>query len=265
MFDWRALKRWGISESRLPPGSVVQFKPQSMWEQYHWYIIAALIIIGLQAAMIADLLLQRCRRRRVEAELRENQQLMELAASAGELGLWSRNLTDGKVWANAPMRSLFGFSAHDALRFDDLVSRVHPDDRARMLSEVACAQAAGVPFQGEFRTVLPNGDERWVLAKGRITTDCGLDGDQRRLGVALDITERKRAEEALENERSFLRQVIDIEPNFIFAKDREGRFTLANRAVADAYGTTVENLIGKTDADFNRNDERGRVLPARRI
>ena len=71
----------------------------------------------------------------------------------------------------------------------------------------------------------------------------------------LDITERKRAEEALENERSFLRQVIDIEPNFIFAKDREGRFTLANRAVADAYGTTVENLIGKTDADFNRNAE----------
>ena len=75
------------------------------------------------------------------------------------------------------------------------------------------------------------------------------------MGVLLDITERKRAEEALEKERSFLRQVIDIEPNFIFAKDREGRFTLANRAVADAYGTTVENLIGKTDADFNRNAE----------
>ena len=102
MFDWRALKRWGIPESRLPPGSEVRFKPQSMWEQYRWYIIAELIIIGLQAAMIGDLLLQRWRRRRVEAELRENQELMELAASAGELGLWSRNLTDGKVWANAP-------------------------------------------------------------------------------------------------------------------------------------------------------------------
>ena len=61
-----------------------------MWEQYRWYIIAALIIIGLQAAMIGDLLLQRWRRRRVEAKLRENQQLMELATSAGELGLWSR-------------------------------------------------------------------------------------------------------------------------------------------------------------------------------
>src|SRR5688572_13634955 len=190
MFDWRALKRWSISESRLPPGSVIRFKPQSMWEQYRWYIIAALIIIGLQAAMIGDLLLQRRRRRRVEAELRENQELMELAASAGELGLWSRNLSDDKVWANAPMRALFGFSAHDTLRFDDLVARVHPDDRDRMLSEIGRAQAAGVPFQGEFRTVLPNGDEWWVLAKGRSTSDCGPDRDQQRIGVALDITER---------------------------------------------------------------------------
>jgi two-component system sensor kinase FixL len=64
---------------------------------------------------------------------------------------------------------------------------------------------------------------------------------------------RRRSEGALEKERSFLRQVIDTDPNFIFAKDREGRFTLANKAVADAYGTTVENLIGKTDADFNPN------------
>ncbi|HEU4345353.1 MAG TPA: ATP-binding protein [Candidatus Binatia bacterium] len=253
MFDWRALKRWGISESRLPPNSIVRFRPQSIWEEYRWYIVGALVIIVLQSAMIIDLLLQRRRRRRVEVELRESQQLMELAASAGELGLWSRDLTNGKIWANAPMRSLFGFSAQDALRFDDMVTRVHPDDRVRMLSEVANAQAAGLPFQGEFRTVLPNGEQRWVLAKGRITTDSGLGRDQRRLGVALDITEPKRAEEALEKERSFLRQVIDVVPNFIFAKDRGGRFTLANRAVAEAYGTTVENLMGKTDADFNPN------------
>ena len=51
----------------------------------------------------------------------------------------------------------------------------------------------------------------------------------------------------------FLRQVIDVDPNLIFAKDAEGRFTLVNQAVADAFGTTVENIIGKTDADFNPN------------
>lgn len=72
-------------------------------------------------------------------------------------------------------------------------------------------------------------------------------------GFIRDITERRRSEKALERQRAFLRQVIDINPNFIFAKDREGRFTLANQAVADAYGTTVENLVGKRDADFNPN------------
>ena len=55
----------------------------------------------------------------------------------------------------------------------------------------------------------------------------------------------------LQDQRSFLRRIIDLNPSFIFAKDREGRFTLANRALAQAYGVTVDDLIGKTDADFN--------------
>jgi PAS domain S-box-containing protein len=59
--------------------------------------------------------------------------------------------------------------------------------------------------------------------------------------------------EAIGREQAFLRQVLDINPNLIFAKDRQGRFTLVNQAVADMYGTTVEELIGKTDADFNPN------------
>jgi two-component system sensor kinase FixL len=75
------------------------------------------------------------------------------------------------------------------------------------------------------------------------------------IGTAIDITEQRRDREALEKERLFLRQVIDTAPNFIFAKDRDGRFTLANQAVADAYGTTVENIVGKSDADFNPNED----------
>ena len=70
-------------------------------------------------------------------------------------------------------------------------------------------------------------------------------------GFIRDITRRKTAADAMEKQRAFLRQVIDTNPNFIFAKDREGRFTLVNQAVADAYGTTVEDLVGKRDADFN--------------
>jgi two-component system cell cycle sensor histidine kinase/response regulator CckA len=80
-------------------------------------------------------------------------------------------------------------------------------------------------------------------------------GRQAEVVLASDITERKRAEDELARQRSFLRQVIDLNPNFIFAKDRGGRFTLVNQAIAEAYGTTVEGLLGKTDADFNSNKE----------
>jgi len=68
-----------------------------------------------------------------------------------------------------------------------------------------------------------------------------------------DVTDQRRAQESLRREREFLRQVIDINPHLVFAKDREGRFTLVNRAVAEAYGTTVEDLTGRRDADFNSN------------
>lgn len=73
------------------------------------------------------------------------------------------------------------------------------------------------------------------------------------MGFSQDITKHKQAEAELEQQRKFLRQVIDIMPNFVFAKDREGRFTLVNQSVAKAYGVTVEELIGKSDADFNSN------------
>lgn len=49
----------------------------------------------------------------------------------------------------------------------------------------------------------------------------------------------------------FLRQVIDTDPNLIFVKDWNGKFTLANKAVADIYGTTADELVGKADADLN--------------
>lgn len=68
-----------------------------------------------------------------------------------------------------------------------------------------------------------------------------------------EVAERKLAEAELAEQRSFLRQVIDLNPSFVFSKDSEGRFTLVNQAVAEAYSTSVELLLGKTDADFNPN------------
>src|SRR6185503_8510196 len=70
-----------------------------------------------------------------------------------------------------------------------------------------------------------------------------------------EVAERKQAESELAAQRSFLRQVIDLNPSFVFAKDGTGHFTLVNQAVADAYVTSVQCLLGKTDADFNPHGE----------
>ncbi len=70
------------------------------------------------------------------------------------------------------------------------------------------------------------------------------------------LIKRKRVEAALEEQSSFLKQIIDINPALIFAKDRDGRFTLANQAMADVYNVSVEDIIGKTDRDFVRDPEK---------
>ena len=75
------------------------------------------------------------------------------------------------------------------------------------------------------------------------------------IAVARDISGWRAAREALRRSEERLRQIIDLVPHFIFAKDPEGRFFLVNRAVAEAYGTTVEELTGRTDADFARSAE----------
>ena len=66
-FDWRQMQRWGISESRLPPGSEIHFRTLTAWEQYRWQILAITAVLLLQAALISWLLYEHRHRRRSEA------------------------------------------------------------------------------------------------------------------------------------------------------------------------------------------------------
>ena len=80
-------------------------------------------------------------------------------------------------------------------------------------------------------------------------------GVERVLREAENRRALQQATKDLAEREAFLRLVIDQNPNLIFVKDRTGRFTLVNKAVAEAYGSTVEDLVGKRDADFNPNRE----------
>jgi PAS domain S-box-containing protein len=77
----------------------------------------------------------------------------------------------------------------------------------------------------------------------------------RLLPAVTEALERARQRQALHRQERLLREIIDANPSLIFVKDWEGRFLLVNKATADIYGTTVEALVGKTDADFNPNNE----------
>lgn len=107
------------------------------------------------------------------------------------------------------------------------------------------------------------GEEEAVECLKAGATDYVLKQRMQRLCVAVhraliekaEQMARREAEEELVHQNKFLRQVIDLDRNFIFAKNYKGQFVLVNQALAEAYGTDVNNLLGKTDADFNPNME----------
>ncbi len=95
---------------------------------------------------------------------------------------------------------------------------------------------------------------QWVLTSKIPLHDA--DGNVTGLvGIGRDITNRKASEQQQREHQEFLRQLIDNNPSLIFVKDWDGRFHLVNKSLADLYGTTVEAIIGKTDADFNMDSE----------
>ncbi|MBD1808162.1 PAS domain S-box protein [Microcoleus sp. FACHB-SPT15] len=79
--------------------------------------------------------------------------------------------------------------------------------------------------------------------------------EQANIRLQQEIAERSAVQEALKSQQEFLRAVLDINPNIIFVKNREGKYTLANQAYADFYGMSIENVLGKTDAEVNPNPE----------
>jgi signal transduction histidine kinase len=132
MFNWKQLKRWGISESSLPSGSIVNFKEFTFWEQYKWRIIAVVTIFLLQTMLIAVLLLERRRRQRAKesldllnAELEERIAIRTaaLAAKSRELETFAYSVAHD---LKAPLRGIDGYSR---LLLEDYSDKLDQDGR----------------------------------------------------------------------------------------------------------------------------------------
>jgi signal transduction histidine kinase len=105
--DWRQLRRWGISEARVPAGTLIRFREPSVWERYRIYILAAIAVLLAQSLLIVGLLLHRARRRTVERELRTRE--TELRGSYERI----RDLGQRLLSAQEAERSRIARELHD--------------------------------------------------------------------------------------------------------------------------------------------------------
>ena len=156
------------------------------------------------------------------------------------------------VYTNPKLEEMYGYSPGELIGTDSM-ERIHPDYKKLVLENMQKRLNNEIDsIQYVFKGMKKNGDIIDVEVRG---TKMNYNSGVAIIGSLLDITERNKYEQAIIDQQQFLKTVIDTNPSFVFAKDFDGRFTLVNKAVAENYGTNVNDLIGKTDADFNENIE----------
>jgi PAS domain S-box-containing protein len=135
-------------------------------------------------------------RKRAEEALRSGEEQLRVAALAADIGVWTWVPSTGELTVSANWRRLFGVAPDARVTLDTWRDALHPDDRDRALQELHEASDEKREFNTEYRVIRPDGAVRWVVDRGRAS----YDGDGRPVsmaGVNVDITERKRAEDAL--------------------------------------------------------------------
>jgi PAS domain S-box-containing protein len=133
---------------------------------------------------------------RIEEALRQSEERLRVAATAGDIGMWNWNPQSGEVVVSANWRCVFGVAEDENVTFDTWLNAVHPDDRERALSALIGAKEQRQEYSVEYRVVWPSGEVRWLVDRGRASYD--ENGQALNMaGVNVDITDRKRAEAAL--------------------------------------------------------------------
>jgi PAS domain S-box-containing protein len=194
MFDWRAVKRWGLKEAALPAGSIVINRRPGFWELYKEYVLAGILIFLAQAMAILGLLWQRARRRKTEAELRRSEQKFSKSFRQSPLAISIASTNkDCYLEVNETFEELTGWKR------DEVVGRSHPEigiwvDHNRRSAVLKQLLAGGNVQDLEIRIRRKDGQIRTTLGSAELIE---VDGENCCLSVWADITERKQAEQAL--------------------------------------------------------------------
>jgi PAS domain S-box-containing protein len=130
---------------------------------------------------------------------------------------------------------------------------LHPDDRARALEEEDGAAEPGGRLHSEYRLRRRDGD--WIWVRDEATVIRNEDGELRFQGVLLDITEAKRAEEALGRSEAKYRDLVQTSHDLIWSVDTQGCFTFVNDAVRAIYGYEPGDMLGRPFTEFETAEQ----------
>jgi signal transduction histidine kinase len=201
-YDWRELKRWGIPQSRLPPGSRLLFREPGLWEGHRTAVFIGLAVIAAQAFSI--LFLAHLRRK-----ARVSEERLSLATGAADLGVWDWDIARDKIHTTAASRARPGIDRSKLLNFDRFLQAVHPEDREPVKQAVLSALDGGGELDVEYRLITTDGLIRWISARGR--AEKVSNGKPLRMrGISLDITSRKQSEVEIEELRRELAHVTRV-------------------------------------------------------
>lgn len=189
----------------------------------------------------------------IENELKESEKRFRGLAEMLPQPIFETDTTGRFTYVNKQALKLYGYTKEEFEAGRNLFEMIVPEEHSRAIQNIERI-IKGERREGIEYTSRRKSGETFVtiISSTPIIKDnkfCGF------RGVITDISERIKSEEALRNSENRLRQVIDLVPHFIFAKDIDGRFILANKAVAEAYGTTTSEMLGKLDAELLKNED----------
>jgi len=266
MFDSRALKRWGLKEVNLPPESIVLNRQPSVWESYKSYIIGGISLILLEALLIVALLRQQKMRRRAEEILRQSEERFRLVANSAPALIWMAGPDQLCTYVNQPWLEFTGRKVEEEIG-NGWADGIHTDDLENALATYAEAFHQRQPFTMEYRLRRHDGEYRWVLDTGApiINPDGSFSGY---IGSAIDVTERKLAEEALasiggkliaaqEAERTRIARELhdDINQQMAF-------LAISLDQMRNSPPGSVPEIRSRTEALFRKTEEISRSLQA---
>jgi PAS domain S-box-containing protein len=201
MFDWRELRRWKLNEAALPKGSIVVNRDSTFWD-FKYYILGGLGFCVLQSFLIAGLLLQRHRKIVAEESLRKKSEELDQFFNV-TLDLLCIANTDGYfLRLNPTCEKLLGYTREEltAKRFLDFV---HPDDVDDTLKAISALASQKRIYSFENRYRCKDGTYRWLEWSSSPSGNLIF-------AAARDVSERKRADEALSKNRRLLAEVERI-------------------------------------------------------